>query len=152
VGVRRLQAASPEVAGARTSAPRAADCFEPEGFTGRPHGQAVRGRCGLNFSRPYPIIEPMLERTAVFFALALVGAIAATGSTASASHATIPAQWKNCTAVHRHYSHGVGRDNAHDHTTGTAVTNFKHSTKLYNNAMSFNRGLDGDKDGVACEQ
>jgi hypothetical protein len=30
------------------------------------------------------------------------------------------------------YTHGVGRNNAHDKTSGTPVTNFKHSTRLYN--------------------
>lgn len=32
------------------------------------------------------------------------------------------------------------------------VTNFKRSTKLYRLAMSYNRGLDRDKDGIACEK
>jgi hypothetical protein len=32
------------------------------------------------------------------------------------------------------------------------VTTFKRSTKLYFLAMSHNRGLDRDHDGVACEQ
>jgi hypothetical protein len=71
---------------------------------------------------------------------------------AAASNSTIPAQWKNCTAVNKHYRHGVGRANARDATTGTPVTNFKHSTKLYNLAMSYNRALDRDKDGIACEK
>lgn len=39
-----------------------------------------------------------------------------------------------------------------DHTSGTPVTNFKRSTKLYELAMSYNRGLDRDKDGIACEK
>jgi hypothetical protein len=30
--------------------------------------------------------------------------------------------------------------------------NFKRSTKLYRLAMSYNRGLDRDNDGVACEK
>lgn len=59
--------------------------------------------------------------------------------------------WKNCTAVHRTYPHGVGKDDARDHTSGTPVRNFKHSTRLYNIAMSHNRGLDRDRDGIACE-
>jgi hypothetical protein len=41
---------------------------------------------------------------------------------------------------------------ASDHTSGTPVTNFKRSTKLYKLAMSYNRGLDRDKDGIACEK
>jgi hypothetical protein len=92
----------------------------------------------------------MLRRAAVF--LVLAGVIAASGATASAGRATIPARWKNCAAVNARYRHGVGRNNAHDATSGTPVTNFKHSTKLYNVAMSYNRGLDRDKDGIACEQ
>jgi Excalibur calcium-binding domain len=32
------------------------------------------------------------------------------------------------------------------------VTDFKHSTKLYKVALSHNRGLDRDKDGIACEK
>jgi excalibur calcium-binding domain-containing protein len=31
------------------------------------------------------------------------------------------------------------------------VTNFKRNTRLYNVAMSYNKGLDRDKDGIACE-
>jgi hypothetical protein len=32
------------------------------------------------------------------------------------------------------------------------VTTFKRSTLLYNKAMSYNKRLDGDKDGIACEK
>jgi len=32
------------------------------------------------------------------------------------------------------------------------VTTFKHSTRLYRIAMSYNGGLDRDKDGIACEK
>jgi Excalibur calcium-binding domain len=31
------------------------------------------------------------------------------------------------------------------------VTNFKRSTQIYRLAVSHNRGLDRDKDGIACE-
>jgi Excalibur calcium-binding domain len=45
---------------------------------------------------------------------------------------------------------------AHDRTTGTPVTTFYRSTRLYNIAMSYNgqRGynLDRDHDGIACEK
>ena len=60
--------------------------------------------------------------------------------------------WQNCTHVHTKYRHGVGRANAHDHTTGTPVTTFYRSTRLYNVAMSHNRDLDRDRDGIACEK
>jgi excalibur calcium-binding domain-containing protein len=41
---------------------------------------------------------------------------------------------------------------ARDRTSGTPVINFKRSTRLCNLAMSYNRGLDRDKDGIACEK
>jgi hypothetical protein len=64
----------------------------------------------------------------------------------------VPPEWKNCAAVNARYPHGVGKVGAHDHTTGDPVANFKRSNKLYALAMSQNRGLDRDKDGIACEQ
>jgi hypothetical protein len=69
----------------------------------------------------------------------------------AANAAGATGRWKNCTAFNKVYPHGVGRTHAHDHTSGTPVTAFKHSTKLYNIAMSHNRGLDRDADGIACE-
>ncbi len=75
----------------------------------------------------------------------------------SALVATAPAAdaatgiYKNCTALHGKWAHGVGRAKAHDKTSGTPVTNFLHSTKQYNAAMKKNSGLDRDKDGIACE-
>lgn len=58
----------------------------------------------------------------------------------------------NCTNLHKKWPHGVGRKNAHDHTSGTPVKNFFHSTKQYNLAVDHNGTLDADKDGIACEQ
>jgi hypothetical protein len=55
-------------------------------------------------------------------------------------------------AVNARYPHGVGRFGAHDRTTGVPVRNFKHSNRLYRLAMHYNRGLDRDKDGIACEK
>jgi hypothetical protein len=73
---------------------------------------------------------------------------------APAAPAAVSSIWKNCTSVHTRYAHGVGRLNARDHTrSGTGgVTTFKRSTRLYKAAMRYNSGLDGDKDGVACEK
>jgi hypothetical protein len=42
-----------------------------------------------------------------------------------------------------------GRVGARDKTSGTPVTT---STLLYRTAMRYNRGLDRDKDGTACEK
>jgi hypothetical protein len=68
--------------------------------------------------------------------------------------AAMPLLYKNCTNFNKRYPHGVGRRLARDKTqSGTnPVTNFKRSTLIYNRAMSWNRGLDRDKDGVACEK
>jgi hypothetical protein len=70
----------------------------------------------------------------------------------AAAPRSVPAPWKNCKHVNARYPHGVGRMGAHDKTSGTPVTNFKHSTFLYRTAMRYNRGLDRDKDGIACEK
>jgi hypothetical protein len=70
--------------------------------------------------------------------------------------AAIPYLWQNCTHVHTKYRHGVGKVGAHDRTSGTPVTTFYSSTRLYNIAMSYNRergyNLDRDHDGIACEK
>jgi Excalibur calcium-binding domain len=47
----------------------------------------------------------------------------------------------------------VGKVGARDRTTGDdPVTNFRRSNRIYRVAMSWNKGLDRDKDGIACEQ
>jgi hypothetical protein len=50
------------------------------------------------------------------------------------------------------YPHGVGRRGAHDQTSGTPVTNFKRSTRIYKRAINHNSDLDRDRDGIACEK
>ena len=42
--------------------------------------------------------------------------------------------------------------NAVDKTSGTPVKNFYRNTKAYRTAISHNRTLDRDKDGIACEK
>jgi Excalibur calcium-binding domain len=64
----------------------------------------------------------------------------------------VPPLYKNCTALNARYPHGVGLLRAHDKTSGTPVTTFKRSALIYRRAMSYNRGLDRDKDGIACEK
>jgi hypothetical protein len=84
------------------------------------------------------------------------GALLVAVAPAPASTVAVPYVWKNCTNVHTKYPHGVGKANARDKTSGTPVTTFKRSTRLYNIAMSYNgqRGynLDRDHDGIACEK
>ncbi len=80
----------------------------------------------------------------------LVAAVVFTAG-AGATDAAISPPWKRCALVNAKYPHGVGRVGAMDRTTGTPVTNFKRSNALYRTAISFNKGLDRDKDGIACE-
>jgi hypothetical protein len=87
-----------------------------------------------------------------FVSAALIASALIASPPALAAPAAIPAVYKNCTALNKKYPHGLGRANAKDKTSGKPVTNFKRSTALYNKAMSFNKRLDGDKDGVACEK
>jgi orotate phosphoribosyltransferase len=71
---------------------------------------------------------------------------------AGIASAKTPAVYKNCTNLNKKYPHGIGRAKARDHsTTGRRVTNFTRSDRLYRIAISYNRGLDRDHDGIACE-
>jgi hypothetical protein len=84
--------------------------------------------------------------------LVIVAAIAALCTPFAEGAAAIPAKWKNCTIVNKRFPHGVGRVVAHDRTSGEPVTTFKRNNYLYKTAMRYNRGLDRDKDGIACEK
>ncbi len=81
-----------------------------------------------------------------------VGLALALPAGALAEASLIPALYKNCTNLNKRYPHGLGKVGARDRTTDDPVTNFRRSTVLYKRAMSYNRGLDRDKDGIACEQ
>ena len=84
---------------------------------------------------------------------AIVAAVALGVLIAPAAPATaVPAKWKNCTTVNKTYPHGVGLAKAKDKTSSTPVTTFKRSDSLYREAMKANKGLDRDKDGIACEK
>jgi Excalibur calcium-binding domain len=48
-------------------------------------------------------------------------------------------------------SDGIGKLTAREHTSGEPVATFKRNATLYNLAMSYNRGLDRNEDGIACE-
>jgi hypothetical protein len=69
-----------------------------------------------------------------------------------AAAAKAPPLYKNCTNLNKKYPHGIGRAHARDHSSGSHVTTFFRSDRLYRVAMSYNRGLDRDKDGIACER
>jgi hypothetical protein len=93
-----------------------------------------------------------MSRKLIGLLIAVVAGVVVLAATASAAREAIPARWKNCTVVNKRFPHGVGKLRAHDKTTGTPVTNFRRSTALYLTAMHYNRGLDRDKDGIACEK
>jgi hypothetical protein len=69
-------------------------------------------------------------------------------ATVASAKAPMASMFRNCTALNRVYRHGVGKYGARDHTSGTPVTNFRRSNRLYLQ----NRGLDRDKDGIAGEK
>jgi hypothetical protein len=58
----------------------------------------------------------------------------------------------NCTNFNKRYPHGVGTRRAHDHTSGTPVTSFKRSNRIYWAAENHNGDLDRDNDRIACEK
>jgi Excalibur calcium-binding domain len=85
-------------------------------------------------------------------AVAVALSLSAFPAAAIAEVDAAPPLFKNCTNLNKRYPHGIGKVGARDRTSGEApVTNFKRSTRLYSLAMSYNRNLDRDKDGVACE-
>ena len=84
--------------------------------------------------------------------LLLVVVAALVAGAAAASPAKIPKIFSSCSELNKRYPHGVGRFGAHDKTTGVHVTDFVHSTWLYEVVISYNRGLDRDHDGIACEK
>ena len=112
-------------------------------------------RTAARFSKPRLLVLAPMALVALVLPTGGLAAAPALGSVGQpAAPGAVSSIWKNCTSVHTRYAHGVGRLNARDHTrSGTGgVTTFKRSTGLYNAAMRYNSGLDGDKDGVACEK
>lgn len=91
---------------------------------------------------------PRTTTMSAVVAAATFALVAATAAPASA----VPAQWKNCTVVNKRYPHGVGKAKARDRTSGRPVTTFRKSDSLYAQAMRANKGLDRDRDGIACEK
>src|SRR3954471_18633421 len=88
-------------------------------------------------------------------AFVLASATAAPALANAAAHrpalsTAMPRLYSSCAKFNAKYPHGVGKATANDKTKGTSppVTTFKRSTKIYNLALSYNKRLDGDKDGV----
>ncbi|GAA1834410.1 excalibur calcium-binding domain-containing protein [Microlunatus capsulatus] len=90
---------------------------------------------------------------------AVAGALALAVLSLPLAGAVSPAEaksyhYKNCTALQKDFTHGVGKKGAKDKVKGKGkpVTTFKKSTTIYKAAVKFNSRLDADKDGVACEK
>ena len=87
-----------------------------------------------------------------------IGVAAVIGFIGTTLTAGVPAQahdtgiHDNCTNFNKRCPHGVGTARAHDHTSGTAVTSFKRSNKIYWRAERHNPDLDRDNDRIACEK
>ncbi|QKE84142.1 excalibur calcium-binding domain-containing protein [Arthrobacter sp. NEB 688] len=92
-----------------------------------------------------------MSRTSSAAAVVAAVAVALTIGPAAPAGA-VTGTWKNCTSVNKKYPHGVGKAKARDRTSGKPVTTFRKSDSLYAQAMRANKGLDRDKDGIACEK
>lgn len=71
-------------------------------------------------------------------------------SAAPGSSAAAPKRYKNCADLNKVYPSGVGVPGAKDKVAGggRGVTNYTRNTAVY----KLNRGLDRDKDYIACER
>jgi hypothetical protein len=75
----------------------------------------------------------------------------------AAAHSPKHPPFTNCTTFNKKYPHGVGKVGARDRAMNggvlsNPVTNFRRSNAIYAAAMSHNKGLDRDKDKIACEK
>ena len=112
-------------------------------------------------NRKYTVVRKVvlgLSAVAITGAMLPLGTVTAEAATPRAAALVLPQQaaakykFKNCTALNKVYKHGVGKNGAKDKTSGKRVTNFKKSTTLYKKVSGYKKGLDRDKDGIACEK
>jgi hypothetical protein len=96
----------------------------------------------------------VLAAAAAVVMLAVPATAAPDGTTGPRAATAVPRLYDNCTNFNKRYRHGVGRRGARDRTKSgrNPVTNFLRSTLIFNRAMRWNRDLDRDRDGVACEK
>jgi Excalibur calcium-binding domain len=97
------------------------------------------------------VVSPSMRGLVLALAAASILALAALsfGYAAGPAGAQVPRKYPNCKALNAKYPHGVGRVGARDKTkSGDRVTTFRRSNRLY----ELNKGLDRDKDRIACEK
>ena len=92
------------------------------------------------------------KRKKLLLGLAATAAIATPIALAGPVSAHTTGIHDNCTNFNKKYPHGVGTRKAHDKTSGTPVTTFKRSNKIYWAAEQHNGDLDRDNDRIACEK
>ena len=90
-------------------------------------------------------------RTKSAAALVIIGFIGSV-ATVTAAEAHTTGIHDNCTNFNEKFPHGAGRRDAKDKTSGTPVTSFKRSNRIYNRAVDHNSDLDRDNDKIACEK
>jgi hypothetical protein len=83
---------------------------------------------------------------------AAVGLVASTMSVVAPVEAHTSGVHDNCTNFNERFPHGVGTRKARDKTSGTRVTSFKRSNRIYWRAARHNSDLDRDNDRIACEK
>lgn len=96
--------------------------------------------------KPRQIARPVLSTALI---VTLLGGACLIGPTGAGAK---PKWTQNCTQLNKRFPHGLGRATARDKTSSKPVTNFKRSNRLFAIAMSHNKGLDRDKDKIACEK
>lgn len=97
-----------------------------------------------------------MRRAALVLTLAIPTSAVIAPMAEATTKAPTPAMFQKCDIFRQTYPHGVGRAGAKDHVKNPKVdkpvTNFTVNTAMYNKAMSYNKGLDLDHDGIACEK
>ncbi len=97
-----------------------------------------------------PVMTRSLARRPAAAALLAVALSAVLPLQAASAGAT--GKYRNCTEYNKAYPHGVGLRTAKDKTASTPVTTFRKDDAEFKRAMGNNRGLDRDKDSIACEK
>jgi hypothetical protein len=80
------------------------------------------------------MVSTKIASRAAAVAVACVVLIPLSGLAPASASSGATGIYKNCTKFNHQYPHGVGKKHAHDHHTKTS------------------KGLDRDKDGIACEK
>jgi uncharacterized membrane protein len=104
-------------------------------------------------------VTPRLSRLSAGLLTLSALVLPLTAATLSTADAAVQAKhYKSCAALQKDYPHGVGKKGAKDKTSGTKVTTFKVSNKVYGmndgprNKATGEYDLDRDNDGIACEK